>query len=312
MYNVTLFPVCAIIKKVVVNLYNNRIFNINFSLKRAFILLIGKHFSLIITITIVMHTSEIREITILPGKNKDNSSENFREIKIRPGDTISIVGPTGSGKSAFINDIEMFAQKDTVTKRTVLVNSLPAPEEFIRDPSKKPVAMITQNTKCLADLTVRQFLDMHVRSRKIADETVVEKTIELANEFTGEKIVENVRMTSLSGGQTRSLMIADAIVVSNTPIILLDEIENAGIFKENVIKCLKTHKKALLFVTHDPLVSLLSERRIVMKNGAVSEVICPGDSEKEALSEILKIDLTMSALRERIRCGEIIKNIQPA
>jgi len=312
LYNVTLFPVCAIIKKVVVNLYNNRIFNINFSLKRAFILLIGKHFSLIITITIVMHTSEIREITILPGKNKDNSSENFREIKIRPGDTISIVGPTGSGKSAFINDIEMFAQKDTVTKRTVLVNSLPAPEEFIRDPSKKPVAMITQNTKCLADLTVRQFLDMHVRSRKIADETVVEKTIELANEFTGEKIVENVRMTSLSGGQTRSLMIADAIVVSNTPIILLDEIENAGIFKENVIKCLKTHKKALLFVTHDPLVSLLSERRIVMKNGAVSEVICPGDSEKEALSEILKIDLTMSALRERIRCGEIIKNIQPA
>lgn len=312
MYNVTLFPVCAIIKKVVVNLYNNRIFNINFSLKRAFILLIGKHFSLIITITIVMHTSEIREITILPGKNKDNSSENFREIKIRPGDTISIVGPTGSGKSAFINDIEMFAQKDTVTKRTVLVNSLPAPEEFIRDPSKKPVAMITQNTKCLADLTVRQFLDMHVRSRKIADETVVEKTIELANEFTGEKIVENVRMTSLSGGQTRSLMIADAIVVSNTPVILLDEIENAGIFKENVIKCLKTHKKALLFVTHDPLVSLLSERRIVMKNGAVSEVICPGDSEKEALSEILKIDLTMSALRERIRCGEIIKNIQPA
>lgn len=312
MYNVTLFPVCAIIKKVVVNLYNNRIFNINFPLKRAFILLIGKHFSLIITITIVMHTSEIREITILPGKNKDNSSENFREIKIRPGDTISIVGPTGSGKSAFINDIEMFAQKDTVTKRTVLVNSLPAPEEFIRDPSKKPVAMITQNTKCLADLTVRQFLDMHVRSRKIADETVVEKTIELANEFTGEKIVENVRMTSLSGGQTRSLMIADAIVVSNTPIILLDEIENAGIFKENVIKCLKTHKKALLFVTHDPLVSLLSERRIVMKNGAVSEVICPGDSEKEALSEILKIDLTMSALRERIRCGEIIKNIQPA
>lgn len=312
MYNVTLFPVCAIIKKVVVNLYNNRIFNINFSLKRAFILLIGKHFSLIITKTIVMHTSEIREITILPGKNKDNSSENFREIKIRPGDTISIVGPTGSGKSAFINDIEMFAQKDTVTKRTVLVNSLPAPEEFIRDPSKKPVAMITQNTKCLADLTVRQFLDMHVRSRKIADETVVEKTIELANEFTGEKIVENVRMTSLSGGQTRSLMIADAIVVSNTPVILLDEIENAGIFKENVIKCLKTHKKALLFVTHDPLVSLLSERRIVMKNGAVSEVICPGDSEKEALSEILKIDLTMSALRERIRCGEIIKNIQPA
>ena len=256
-----------------------------------------------------MHTPEIMEITILPGKNRKDEAENYQEIKIRPGDTISIVGPTGSGKSAFINDIEMFAQNDTITGRTILVNGLPAPEDFIRDPSKKPVAMITQNTKCLADLSVRQFLDMHVKSRKITDKRAVEKTIDLANEFTGEKIEENTRMTSLSGGQTRSLMIADAIVVSDTLIILLDEIENAGIFKENVIRCLKKHNKALLFVTHDPLVSLLSERRIVMKNGAVSDVICPGDSEKETLSEVLKMDMAISALRERIRCGEIIKTI---
>jgi len=37
-------------------------------------------------------------------------------------------------------------------------------------------------------------------------------------------------MTQLSGGQIRSLMVADAILISNTPIILLDEVENAGIF----------------------------------------------------------------------------------
>ncbi|MBN2734409.1 MAG: ATP-binding cassette domain-containing protein [Methanomicrobiaceae archaeon] len=256
-----------------------------------------------------MHNSEIMEITVLPGKNRNGGTENFRQITIRPGDTISIVGPTGSGKSAFINDIEMFAHEDTVTKRTVLVNGKMPPEEFIRDPSKKPIAMITQNTKCLADLTVESFLDMHIKSRKLSDPFVIEKTISLANEFTGEKIRKEARMTSLSGGQTRSLMVADAIVVSDTPVILLDEIENAGIFKEKVIECLKTHNKALLFVTHDPLVSLLSERRIVMKNGAVSDIISPGDSEKEALSEVLRMDSAMSLLRERIRCGELIKSI---
>ncbi|MDD3407589.1 MAG: ABC transporter ATP-binding protein, partial [Methanomicrobium sp.] len=58
-----------------------------------------------------------------------------------------------------------------------------------------------------------------------------------------------------------------------------------------------------------PLVALLSKRRIVMKNGAVSDVICPGDSEKEALSEILLMDKKISLLRERIRVGEIINKI---
>ena len=254
----------------------------------------------------------IEEITILPGRNREGITENFCSLTICPGDTISIVGPTGSGKSALINDIEVFANRDTVTGRTVLVNDEPAPEEFVRDPAKKPVALITQNTKCLADMTAGDFLGMHVRSRKIDDERIVERTIALANEFTGEKILPEVRMTSLSGGQTRSLMIADAIMISNAPIILLDEIENAGIFKEKVIECLKTHHKALIFVTHDPVVSLLSAKRIVMKNGAVERILEPGEEEREALADIIRMDRTLCRLRELIRAGEIIRSANPA
>jgi ABC-type lipoprotein export system ATPase subunit len=254
----------------------------------------------------------IEEITILPGRNRKGITENFSSLTICPGDTISIVGPTGSGKSALINDIEVFAHRDTVTGRTVLVNGEPPPEEFVRDPAKKPVALITQNTKCLADMTVGDFLEMHVRSRKITDERIVERTIALANEFTGEKILPEVRMTSLSGGQTRSLMVADAIMISNAPIILLDEIENAGIFKEKVIECLKTHHKALIFVTHDPVVSLLSAKRIVMKNGAVERILEPGEEEREALAEIIRMDRTLCRLRELIRAGEIIRSVNPA
>ncbi|KUG21025.1 MAG: ATP-binding cassette domain-containing protein [Methanomicrobiaceae archaeon] len=246
----------------------------------------------------------IREITILPGRNKQGEPERFDAITIRPGETISIVGPTGSGKSALVNDIEIFAQNDTVTGRTVLVNGRQPPEEFVRDPAQKPVALITQHTKCLADLMVREFLLMHLRSRKIEDETVVQRTIDLANEFTGEKIRGDMKMTSLSGGQTRSLMVADAIVISNTPIILLDEVESAGIFKGRVIETLKRYGKAVIFVTHDPLVSLLSKRRIVMRDGSVEKVIEPGDSEREALDEAIRLDDIICRMRERIRAGE--------
>ena len=258
-----------------------------------------------------MQRRTIEEITILPGKNRNGDIENFSSISIRPGDTISIVGPTGSGKSALINDIEVFASGDTVTGRTILVNNRQAPEDFVRDPAKKPVALITQNTKCLADMTVEDFLAMHVRSRKIVDDKIVEMTIALANQFTGEKIRPEVRMTSLSGGQTRSLMVADAIMVSDAPIILLDEVENAGIFKEKVIECLRMHNKALIFVTHDPVVSLLSAKRIVMKNGAVEKVLEPGDEEKDALEEIIRMDRTFCRMRELIRAGEIIRSVNP-
>jgi len=253
-----------------------------------------------------MSSCDIREIAILPGHDKHGNPEQFDRIVIRPGDTISIVGPTGSGKTAFINDIEVFAQNDTATGRTVLVNGRIPEDEFIRDPSKKPIALITQNTKCLADMTVDAFLAMHVRARKITTPDTIAETIDLANQFTGEQIQGGCRITSLSGGQTRSLMVADAILISNAPLILLDEVENAGIFRERVIEVLKEHCKSVIFVTHDPLVSLLSDRRLVMKHGGVDKVLYPEGRELHIRDMVARMDLTLCRFRERIRAGELL------
>ncbi|HIH02616.1 MAG TPA: ATP-binding cassette domain-containing protein [Methanoregulaceae archaeon] len=253
-----------------------------------------------------MEPIRIETITILPGTAKDGRPEPFDELVIRAGDTISIVGPTGSGKSALINDIEVFARQDTVTGRTVLVNGEAPPELICRDPANKPIAMIAQTSKCLADLRVRQFLAMHCAARGLDAGRTVDETIALANEFTGEAVGEEMRMTGLSGGQTRALMIADALLVSNTPIILLDEIENAGIFKNRVMARLREFDRAVLFVTHDPFVALLSDRRIVMRNGAVVDVLEPGDAEADALGAVAAMDGLLHEIRERLRAGELL------
>jgi len=246
-------------------------------------------------------------ITILPGTNRTGEKEGFDRIIIGPGDTLSIVGPTGSGKSAFINDIEVLAQADTITGRKILINGAPPSDDVARDPSKKPIALITQNTRVIADLNVSRFLELHIKARRQTHiKDLITSTIALANEFTGEKLTDSMRMTALSGGQTRALMIADAILIGRTPILLLDEVENAGIFKERVIACVKECKKTVIFVTHDPYLALSTDRRIVMSNGAVVKVLKPGTEEQKMIARVSDIDSFLWNLRERIRAGDLI------
>lgn len=259
-----------------------------------------------------MYSEQTYELTVLPGTNRDGEKEAFDRIVIQPGDTLSIVGPTGSGKSAFINDIEVLAQEDTATGRSILVNGAEPSEELVRDPAKKPIALITQSTRVIADLTVARFLALHIQARDTSSQDLIARTIALANEFTGEKIADSTRMTSLSGGQTRSLLIADAILIGRTPILLLDEIENAGINKERVIACLREYQKAVIFVTHDPYLSLITDRRIVMKNGAVAEVLEPGDRERDIIGTVSGMDAFLWDLREKIRGGELIGDTDTA
>ena len=97
-----------------------------------------------------------------------------------------------------------------------------------------------------------------------------------------------------------------AITISSAPIILLDEVESGGIFKEKVMASLKSRGKAVLFVTHDPIIALLADRRIVMKNGAVEKIITPDGREDETLAEISAMDTVLSAMRERLRAGELL------
>ncbi len=248
----------------------------------------------------------ITELNILPGFNKSGIQEDFEELTLKAGETISIVGPTGSGKTAFITDIELLAQGDTSTKRHILLNR-EVPEESIRyNPALKPIAMITQNTKCFADLATEEFLQIHARARCIQSKTIIEETIELANIFTGEKIQKNNKVTTLSGGQTRSLLIADAILIGAAPIVLLDEIENAGIFKQEVLEIIHGAGKIIIFVTHDPVIALHTEKRVIMENGGVKKVLQQNELEIYAARNLVELDKRVGAIREELRAGHII------
>jgi ABC-type lipoprotein export system ATPase subunit len=250
---------------------------------------------------------EIKQITIIGGYGKNDEKEPLNEVNFDMGNVVSIVGPTGSGKTALINDVALFANGNTPSQRKVLINSITPPEDFINNPSKNPIALITQHTNFLSDLPVNRFLDMHIKIRRTdGNISLIEETLDFANQLTGEPIIQESAMTELSGGQTRALLIADAAIIGNSPILLLDEIENAGIHRTKAIDLLKEYEKIFIFVTHDPRIALLSDFRIVMKNGAMQKIIVTGDEERRVAEEIRKLDDLMLGFRARMRRGECL------
>jgi len=192
----------------------------------------------------------------------------------------------------------------------VLVDGLPVPDEFRDDPASHPIALITQHTNFLSDLPVLEFLQTHARVRGggAAVAAATREALAFANELTGEPIEPLWRMTELSGGQTRALLIADAVVIGNAPIVLLDEIENAGIHRMRALELLRRYEKIFVFVTHDPYIALLSDVRIVMAGGAMAKLLTTSDAERRLACRLRAVDESLLALRERIRLGESLED----
>jgi ABC-type lipoprotein export system ATPase subunit len=133
---------------------------------------------------------------------------------------------------------------------------------------------------------------------------MISDTLSFANQLTGEPIIPGVRMTELSGGQTRALLIADATIICDTPIVLLDEVENAGINRSRALELLRAYRKIFIFVTHDPRIALLSDYRIVMKGGSITDLLHTNEEERLFSHQVTKLDDLLSAMRDKIRFGE--------
>ncbi|MBU1107023.1 MAG: ATP-binding cassette domain-containing protein [Candidatus Riflebacteria bacterium] len=250
---------------------------------------------------------DIKSLTITGGHDKSGSGE-IAQWTASVGEIISIVGPTGSGKSRLLADIECLADGDTPTGRKILVDGrrLTDNERFEMD--GRLVAQLSQNMNFVMDLTVKDFLEMHAGSRFSKDVSgTIDRCFDCANELAGERFSRDTKLTQLSGGQSRALMIADTAYMSSSPIVLIDEIENAGIDRRRAISILARKEKIVFISTHDPLLALSADKRIVIKNGGVSKIIETSTEEKGCLDSIEKLDATLFRLRNSLRQGQEIK-----
>ncbi len=247
--------------------------------------------------------AKIESLDVLAGNNKSGNHETC-DLHLVPGEITCIVGPTGSGKSRLLADIEWLANADTPTQRRVLINGNLPDENTINRFGGKLIAQITQNMNFVLDMDVHSFLMLHAQSRFMDNaEEVVNELINLANSLSGEEFSPSTPITFLSGGQSRALMIADVACIGQAPIVLIDEIENAGVNKKKALDLLVRQDKIVLIATHDPLLILLSDKRVVIKNGGMSKIVRTNKEEKAFYKALKKLDDTLQMTKDYFRSG---------
>ena len=249
----------------------------------------------------------VQSLTILPGHHKNGEKEAF-SVDLKKGEITAIVGPTGSGKSRLLGDIESLAQGDTPTGRKILLDGqIPNDEERFSTEGRF-IAQLSQNMNFVMDLSVEDFLTMHAESRMVDEVShIVQKIYDTANILAGETFSKITPVTELSGGQSRALMIADTALLSPAPVVLIDEIENAGVDKIRSLDLLVSNNKIVLISTHDPLLALSADQRLIIKNGGISKRLKTTDDEKKHLKFLENMDRKITILRDQLRMGEEVE-----
>lgn len=251
----------------------------------------------------------IQSITIKGGHDKDGRPEKI-DLELSAGEVICVVGPTGAGKSMLLADIECLAQGDTPSGRHVLINNHVPDDAKRLSGEHRLVAQLSQNMNFVVDLTVEEFLILHARSRLVEDvKETVSHVFNTAVHLAGEAFRLDTPVTALSGGQSRSLMIADVACLSASPVVLIDEIENAGVNRKQALNLLIKEKKIVIMATHDPLLALSGHRRLVIRNGGIAAVLKNNSQEKIVLEQLEDFDRRLTRLRNLIRSGKRVEDL---
>jgi ABC-type lipoprotein export system ATPase subunit len=243
------------------------------------------------------------QLDIYGGADRNGKREALDRISLKTGESLAVVGPTGSGKSELLADIEQLADADTPSRRTVRLQVNGATPD-VRLGASAVVATLSQRTNFIMDITVEDFVGLHAASLQKPPDIRADEVVSLANTLCGEPMRRNSLLQRLSGGQTRALMIADIALMSDAPVVLIDEVENAGIDKHLALSVLCGQGKITIMATHDPVLMLSSPVRLVMREGGMRALLTVSREEEKCRAALSVLDAKLLHARELLRKGD--------
>jgi putative ABC transport system ATP-binding protein len=195
---------------------------------------------------------------------------------ISPGEFVSIVGPSGNGKSTLLN---MITGIDRPTAGEILVNGRPIHKLSENELAKwrgREVGVIFQFFQMLPSLSLVQnvalpmeFMGKFTRAERHERAMQLLESVGLADQ--ARKLPGTV-----SGGQQQRAAIARALA-NDPPLLIADEptgnldSKTAGQVFDIFLRLVEDQNKTLLMVTHDPQLAGLIPRQIKIVDGRIAE-----------------------------------------
>ena len=196
-------------------------------------------------------------------------------LKIKRGDLIALVGPSGSGKSSLLH---LLALLDEPTSGKILINNKDTKNlsENKKDEIRRDnISIIFQDNNLLTDFTALENVMMPLVIKGVSNKNTLEKA---------EKILKEVKIlnrsnhfpSELSGGEQQRVAIARALI-AETNFILADEPTGNLDFKTSreifsLFLKLKKLKKTIIFATHNRELANRADYKLFISNGDIKRV----------------------------------------
>lgn len=205
-------------------------------------------------------------------------------LQIEPGETFSIIGPSGTGKSVLLKHIVKLVEADS---GRILINghdiNQPQPEDIA---SSFRYSMVFQSSALFNSLTVGENVGLWLRENRVCGEARIRRIIREKLHLVGLDGKEELLTSELSGGMKKRVAIARSLAM-NPNLILYDEptAELDPVTSDELARVIMELKKEVnlttIIVSHDLNFALyLSDRVAMMDGGRIVAVGTPEEIKK--------------------------------
>ena len=210
-------------------------------------------------------------------EHKNGNVELFNNVnlKVKKGDLIALVGPSGSGKSSFLH---LLALLDNPSKGKILLGNKDT--RNLNDKQKdeirrNKISIIFQDNNLLTDFTALENVIMPLIIKGEENDASIKKAIKILKKV---KIFNRINHfpSELSGGEqqrvaiARSLIAETELILADEPTGNLDYKTSADIF--SYFLKLKEMGKAVIFATHNRELANMADYKLSISGGNIKRV----------------------------------------
>ena len=199
-------------------------------------------------------------------------------IEIKKGDFISIVGPSGAGKTTFLNILGTIDEYDKNPKTSILFNNIDITnldDDKLSSFRNKEIGFIFQFHQLLPELTAQENILLPSMIGKRSEKESLDNLMKLSSILEINHIL-NKKPEFTSGGEKQRVAVARALI--NSPSILLADEPTGNLDSKNAEKIQKLFKKinkelnvTIVLVTHNKAFSKIADKCLVLSDGKWSK-----------------------------------------